>query len=49
MVTEIVNPMDADVVYQYTDIIQVGARNVQNFALLKILGQIDKPILLKRA
>jgi len=48
VVTEIVNPMDADVVYRYTDIIQVGARNVQNFALLKILGQIDKPILLKR-
>jgi len=48
VVTEIVNPMDADVVYKYTDIIQVGARNVQNFALLKILGQIDKPILLKR-
>jgi len=48
VVTEIVNPMDADIVYQYTDIIQVGARNVQNFALLKILGQIDKPILLKR-
>jgi 3-deoxy-7-phosphoheptulonate synthase len=48
VVTEIVNPMDADLVYQYTDIIQVGARNVQNFALLKILGQIDKPILLKR-
>ena len=48
VITEIVNPMDADLVYQYTDIIQVGARNVQNFALLKILGQIDKPILLKR-
>ena len=48
VVTEIVNPMDADLVYQYTDVIQVGARNVQNFALLKILGQIDKPILLKR-
>ncbi len=48
VVTEIVNPKDADVVYKYSDIIQVGARNVQNFALLKILGQIDKPILLKR-
>jgi len=48
VVSEIVNPKDADVVYKYTDIIQVGARNVQNFALLKILGQIDKPILLKR-
>ena len=33
---------------KYVDIIQVGARNMQNFALLKELGKIDKPILLKR-
>ena len=30
------------------DVIQVGARNMQNFELLKVLGKIDKPILLKR-
>jgi 3-deoxy-7-phosphoheptulonate synthase len=48
VVTEIVNPMDADLVARYVDIIQVGARNVQNFALLKVLGQIDKPVFLKR-
>ena len=33
---------------QYVDIIQIGARNMQNFALLKELGKLDKPILLKR-
>src|SRR6056297_3333821 len=37
-----------ELVAKYADIMQVGARNVQNFALLKILGQLDKPILLKR-
>lgn len=43
--------MDLDQVEQlmdYVDIIQIGARNMQNFALLKELGKIDKPILLKR-
>ncbi|MEJ2200944.1 MAG: 3-deoxy-7-phosphoheptulonate synthase [Desulfuromonadaceae bacterium] len=48
IVTEVVNPRDVDLVARYADIMQVGARNTQNFALLKMLGQIDKPILLKR-
>jgi len=48
IVTEVVNPRDVDLVAKYADIMQVGARNVQNFALLKMLGQLDKPILLKR-
>ena len=48
VVTEIVDPHDADVVAEYADILQVGARNVQNFALLKRLGKVAKPILLKR-
>jgi len=48
VVTEVVNPRDVDLVARYADILQVGARNVQNFALLKLLGQLDKPILLKR-
>jgi len=48
IVTEVVNPRDVDLVAKYADVMQVGARNVQNFALLKILGQLDKPILLKR-
>jgi 3-deoxy-7-phosphoheptulonate synthase len=48
VVTEIVNPADAEVIAKYADMFQVGARNVQNFALLKVLGQSDKPIFLKR-
>ncbi len=48
IVTEVVNPRDVETVAKYADIMQVGARNTQNFALLKLLGQIDKPILLKR-
>jgi len=48
VVTEVVNPRDVELVARYADVMQVGARNVQNFALLKMLGQLDKPILLKR-
>jgi len=48
VVTEVVNPRDVELVARYSDVMQVGARNVQNFALLKMLGQLDKPILLKR-
>ena len=48
VVTEVVNPRDVELVARYADIMQVGARNVQNFALLKMLGQLDKPVLLKR-
>ncbi|MBE0504385.1 MAG: 3-deoxy-7-phosphoheptulonate synthase [Desulfuromonadales bacterium] len=48
IVTEVVNPLDVELVAKYSDILQIGARNVQNFALLKTVGQIDKPILLKR-
>ncbi len=48
VVTEIINVDDIDEFVKKVDIIQVGARNMQNFALLKELGKIDKPILLKR-
>ncbi len=48
IVTEVVNPRDVELVSRYADIMQVGARNIQNFALLKMLGQLDKPVLLKR-
>ena len=48
IVTEVMNPREIDLVAKYADIIQVGARNMQNFSLLKELGQINKPILLKR-
>ena len=48
IVTEVLNPRDLDLVYKYSDIIQIGARNMQNFSLLKEVGKLDKPILLKR-
>lgn len=48
IVTEVVNPRDVELVAKYADVMQVGARNTQNFALLKMLGQLGKPVLLKR-
>jgi 3-deoxy-7-phosphoheptulonate synthase len=48
IVTELVSPADTDLVCQYTDMIQIGARNVQNFALLRCAGASGKPVLLKR-
>ncbi len=48
VVSEVMDRMDIIPALKYVDIIQVGARNMQNFALLKELGKIDKPILLKR-
>jgi len=47
-VTEVVNPADVDLVESYVDMLQIGARNVQNFALLKKVGHSRKPVLLKR-
>lgn len=48
VVTEIVDKDDIDLIGEYTDVYQVGARNMQNFQLLKALGKVNKPILLKR-
>lgn len=48
IITEIVNPEDVPLVEKYADVLQVGARNVQNFALLKQLGKCRKPVFLKR-
>ena len=48
VVTEVINPETAELVAEYADILQIGARNSQNFALLKKVGQIGKPVLLKR-
>ena len=48
VVTEIVDKDDIDKIYKYADVFQVGARNMQNFQLLKALGKVDKPVLLKR-
>lgn len=48
VVTEVMDSEDIDRVAEYADILQVGARNMHNFALLRKLGRIDKPIILKR-
>ena len=48
VVTEVMDPHDIDKIAQHADMLQVGARNAQNFSLLRRLGKVDKPILLKR-
>lgn len=48
VVTEVVNPRDVETVAQYVDMFQIGARNMQNFELLKEVGSVKKPVLLKR-
>jgi len=48
VVTEVMDTRDVELVMKYADIIQIGARNMQNFNLLKEVGKVDKPILLKR-
>ncbi len=48
VVTEVISPQDVDTVAGYADILQVGARSMQNFALLDEVGQCHKPVLLKR-
>ena len=47
-VTEVMNPREVGLVEKYSDVLQVGARNVQNFSLLKEIGRVKKPVLLKR-
>ncbi|PYV12540.1 MAG: 3-deoxy-7-phosphoheptulonate synthase [Acidobacteria bacterium] len=46
--TEVMTPEQVDLVSEYADILQIGARNMQNFALLKRVGKATKPVLLKR-
>jgi len=48
VVTEVLNTTDVDLVEEHADILQIGARNIQNFALLKKAGHVRKPVLLKR-
>lgn len=48
VVTEVMEIGKIDLIYSYTDVFQVGARNMQNFDLLKELGRSDKPVFLKR-
>ena len=48
VVTEIVSPSHIDIMRDYVDIYQIGARNMQNFELLKAVGGLGKPVILKR-
>ena len=48
VVTEVVDPHDVDLVAEYADILQVGARNMQNYALLTEIGKSKRPVVLKR-
>jgi len=48
VITEVMESSQIDVVLRYADVLQVGARNMQNFSLLKELGKTDKPVFLKR-
>ena len=48
VITEILTPADVEVALDYVDVIQIGARNMQNFELLKAAGSVKKPVLLKR-
>jgi len=48
IITEVITPTDVALVGEYADILQVGARNMQNFVLLKEVGKLKKPVLLKR-
>ena len=48
VITEVMEPAQIDVIYPYTDVFQIGARNMQNFSLLKEIGKTDKPVFLKR-
>ena len=48
VITEVMSDRDVDLVAQYADVMQIGARNMQNFALLKALGRCGRPVLLKR-
>lgn len=48
VISEIVTPNDIELATKYVDVIQIGARNMQNFELLKAAGSVDHPVLLKR-
>jgi 3-deoxy-7-phosphoheptulonate synthase len=48
VVTEVLDPRDVELVMRYTDVLQIGARNMQNFTLLREVGGARRPVLLKR-
>ena len=48
VVTELLDPQHAEAVAEHADVVQIGARNMQNYALLEVAGKLGKPVLLKR-
>jgi 3-deoxy-7-phosphoheptulonate synthase len=48
IITEVMSDRDVEMVAEYADILQIGARNMQNFALLKEVGKVHRPVMLKR-
>jgi 3-deoxy-7-phosphoheptulonate synthase len=48
IVTELLDTAHADVIHEHADVVQIGARNMQNYALLEVAGKLGKPVLLKR-
>jgi 3-deoxy-7-phosphoheptulonate synthase len=48
VVTELLDSAHADLIAEYADVVQIGARNMQNYALLEVAGKLGKPVLLKR-
>ena len=49
VITEVMSPKDVDLVYRYADVLQIGARNMQNYSLLDEVGKVDKPVMVKRS
>jgi len=49
IVTEVMDPREVELVAEYADVLQIGARNMQNYPLLREVGKTDTPVLLKRA
>jgi len=48
VISEVMDPSQIQIMLPYVDVLQVGARNMQNYHLLRGLGEVDKPVLLKR-
>jgi 3-deoxy-7-phosphoheptulonate synthase len=48
VVTEVMDTRQVELVAEYADVLQIGARNMQNFALLSEVGRVQRPVLLKR-
>src|SRR3954447_9421164 len=48
VVTELLDSQHADAIHEHADVVQIGARNMQNYALLEVAGRLGKPVLLKR-